>query len=79
MGAKIQVRGGMAKVEGVAALNGAPVMATDLRASASLVIAALLAKGRSEIRRVYHLDRGYESMEKKLVALGAAIKRTEAI
>ena len=75
MGAKIDLRGGMAKVEGVATLNGAPVMATDLRASASLVIAALAARGRSEIRRVYHLDRGYEAMEKKLVALGANISR----
>ncbi len=76
MGAKIELRGGMAKVVGVKMLTGAPVMATDLRASASLVIAALAARGRSEIRRVYHLDRGYEALEKKLVALGANITRT---
>ncbi len=75
MGAQIEVRGGMAKIEGVKMLSGAPVMATDLRASASLVIAALAAQGQSEIRRVYHLDRGYESIEKKLVLLGANIER----
>lgn len=78
MGAKIQVRsGGIAEVQGCAMLSGAPVMATDLRASASLVIAALAARGRSEIRRVYHLDRGYELIEKKLSKLGANIKRCQ--
>lgn len=75
MGAQITVKNGLAKVLGQNQLNGAPVMATDLRASASLVIAALCASGRSEIRRVYHLDRGYESLENKLTALGAKIKR----
>lgn len=76
MGAAIEMRMGMAKVTGVKKLSGAPVMATDLRASASLVIAALAAEGHSEIRRVYHLDRGYEGMDKKLSALGAKIVRT---
>ena len=56
-------------------LSRAQVMATDIRASASLVIAALCAEGKSEIRRVYHLDRGYEALEKKLTAIGATIKR----
>ncbi len=79
MGAKIDVKNGLARVEGVPSLSGAPVMATDLRASASLVIAALVAKGRSEIRRVYHLDRGYESIEKKLAGIGAHIAREQQI
>ncbi len=75
MGADIKVEKGVATVTGKESLTGAPVMATDLRASASLVIAALAAQGRSEIRRVYHLDRGYESLENKLEKLGASIKR----
>lgn len=75
MGADIHVKNGIATVVGVEKLNGAPVMATDLRASASLVVAALAAQGKSEIRRVYHLDRGYESIEKKLVGLSARITR----
>ena len=75
LGADIKVQGNAAVVSGVPHLLGAPVMATDLRASASLVIAALAAKGSSEISRVYHLDRGYEKMEEKLGALGARIKR----
>ncbi len=75
MGADISIEKGVATVTGKESLTGAPVMATDLRASASLVIAALAAQGRSEIRRVYHLDRGYESLEKKLEKLGASIKR----
>lgn len=79
MGADITVKNGLAKVVGQKTLTGAPVMATDLRASASLVIAALSATGRSEIRRVYHLDRGYESLENKLVLLGANIKREQQI
>lgn len=77
MGASIDVKNGIAKVSGREALRGAPVMATDLRASASLVIAALCAGGTSEIRRVYHLDRGYESLEKKLNQLGADIVRCQ--
>jgi UDP-N-acetylglucosamine 1-carboxyvinyltransferase len=75
MGADIKVQGNAAIVSGVKQLLGAPVMATDLRASASLVVAALAASGSSEISRVYHLDRGYEMMEEKLQALGARIKR----
>ncbi|GJL79142.1 MAG: UDP-N-acetylglucosamine 1-carboxyvinyltransferase [Nitrospinaceae bacterium] len=75
MGAKITLDGHTAIVEGVEQLCGAPLMATDLRASASLVLAALAAKGKSVISRVYHIDRGYEAMEKKLVQLGATIKR----
>jgi UDP-N-acetylglucosamine 1-carboxyvinyltransferase len=75
MGADIKVRGNAAVVQGVKNLFGAPVMATDLRASASLVVAALAAKGSSEISRVYHLDRGYENMEQKLQGIGARIKR----
>jgi UDP-N-acetylglucosamine 1-carboxyvinyltransferase len=77
MGAKIDVRGNTAHVTGVAGLSGASVMATDLRASASLVIAGLVASGETEIRRVYHLDRGYERIEARLGALGARIRRVK--
>jgi UDP-N-acetylglucosamine 1-carboxyvinyltransferase len=75
MGAQITVHGGSALVRGVPELKAAPVMATDLRASVSLVIAALAAKGRTELNRVYHLDRGYERLEQKLTAVGAEIER----
>ena len=75
MGARITVHGGSALVRGVRRLKGAPVMATDLRASVSLVLAALAAEGETEINRVYHLDRGYERLEEKLVACGAQIER----
>lgn len=75
LGANITVHGNTAIVKGVAALKGAPVMATDLRASISLVIAALAAEGETAISRVYHLDRGYSEIEKKLSACGAHIKR----
>jgi UDP-N-acetylglucosamine 1-carboxyvinyltransferase len=75
MGAEISVRGNTAIVNGVPSLSGASVMATDLRASASLVIAGLVAEGETEVRRVYHLDRGYERIEKKLAALGADVVR----
>jgi UDP-N-acetylglucosamine 1-carboxyvinyltransferase len=75
MGARIRREGGSAIIEGVRALCGAPVVASDLRASAALVMAGLVARGRTEIRRVYHLDRGYENIDKKLMALGASIKR----
>ncbi len=75
MGADITIQGGSAVVRGVPQLFGAQVMATDLRASASLILAALVAEGTTEISRVYHLDRGYESIEKKFSALGANIKR----
>ncbi|HXZ24723.1 MAG TPA: UDP-N-acetylglucosamine 1-carboxyvinyltransferase [Nitrospiria bacterium] len=75
MGAKIQVQGVHAKIQGVDRLSGAPVMASDLRASAGLVLAALVAEGESRIQRIYHLDRGYERMVEKLRGLGAAIER----
>jgi UDP-N-acetylglucosamine 1-carboxyvinyltransferase len=75
MGANIRVEGSIAKVKGIRALKGAPVMATDLRASASLVVAGLAAKGPTIIDRVYHIDRGYESIEEKLKVLGARIRR----
>ncbi|HBA42859.1 MAG TPA: UDP-N-acetylglucosamine 1-carboxyvinyltransferase [Alphaproteobacteria bacterium] len=75
MGANINLHGGTALVRGVKQLTGAPVMATDLRASVSLVIAGLIAKGETEINRVYHLDRGYERIEDKLSACGASIRR----
>ncbi len=77
MGADIEVEGRTAIVRGVAALSGAPVMASDLRASAGLVLAGLAAEGETVMSRVYHLDRGYAGFEKKLKALGADIKRVE--
>ena len=75
LGAHIQLDGERATIEGVSALKGAPVMATDLRASVSLVIAALAAEGETIVNRVYHLDRGFERLEDKLAACGAAIER----
>ncbi len=75
MGAEIRLEGNTAIIKGVPRLTAAPVMATDLRASASLVIAALVAEGRTEIERIYHIDRGYEAIEEKLQQLGARIKR----
>jgi hypothetical protein len=75
LGAKIQVDGKVALIEGVPRLSGATVMATDLRASASLVIAALVAEGQTVVDRIYHLDRGYDHMETKLRGLGADIER----
>jgi UDP-N-acetylglucosamine 1-carboxyvinyltransferase len=77
MGARIRKEGPSAVVSGVKELSGAPVMASDLRASAALVIAALSARGITEINRIYHIDRGYEQIEKKLNALGASIKRVD--
>jgi UDP-N-acetylglucosamine 1-carboxyvinyltransferase len=77
MGADIQISGNTAMVRGVPHLSGAPVMATDLRASASLVLAGLVARGTTEVQRVYHLDRGYDSLEAKFDALGAAIRRVK--
>jgi len=77
MGADIVIQGGSAVVRGVPALHGAQTMATDLRASASLLLAALVAEGTTEISRVYHIDRGYQSIEKKFSALGADIKRVK--
>jgi UDP-N-acetylglucosamine 1-carboxyvinyltransferase len=75
MGADITVSGTTAVVSGGAGLTGAPVMATDLRASASLILAGLAAKGTTEVSRVYHIDRGYESIEKKLAQLGGRLER----
>jgi len=78
MGARINVHGASAIVRGVGRLSGAPVMATDLRASVSLVLAGLAAQGETVVSRVYHLDRGYESVERKLAACGADIERVAA-
>ena len=75
LGADIRVEGHTAIVRGAAQLSGAPVMATDLRASASLILAGLVASGETTIDRIYHLDRGYENIEGKLGALGATIRR----
>jgi UDP-N-acetylglucosamine 1-carboxyvinyltransferase len=75
LGAAIEIEGNRAVIRGVGGYQGAPVMATDLRASASLVLAGLAAAGTTEVSRVYHLDRGYEAMERKLGALGARIRR----
>ena len=77
MGAEIRVEGRNAIVRGLANLTGAPVMATDLRASASLVLAGLAAEGTTEISRIYHLDRGYEKLDQKLTKLGAKIRRAQ--
>ena len=75
MGARIDVQGGTATVTGVERLKGAPVMATDLRASVSLILAGLAAEGETQVNRVYHLDRGYERVEEKLSGVGAKIER----
>jgi UDP-N-acetylglucosamine 1-carboxyvinyltransferase len=77
LGAKIQTDGKVAVVEGIDSLSGAIVMATDLRASASLVIAGLVAKGETIVDRIYHLDRGYDQMEEKLRGIGAHIERVK--
>ncbi len=78
LGANIRLDGNLAVIDGVKTLKGAPVMATDIRASSALIIAALMARGRTEILRVYHIDRGYESIEKRLRKLGAKIKRVSS-
>ena len=78
MGANIQLSGNTARIEGVKHLTAAPVMATDLRASASLVLAGLVAQGTTIVDRIYHIDRGYECIEEKLLQLGATIKRVAA-
>jgi len=75
MGADITISGNTALIRGVPALSAAPVMASDLRASASLILAGLVAKGGTEVNRVYHLDRGYEALDQKLAGLGAIIRR----
>jgi len=77
MGADVQVSGNIAIVKGAPKLSAAPVMATDLRASASLILAGLVAEGTTEVSRVYHLDRGYQSLEKKFADLGASITRVK--
>jgi UDP-N-acetylglucosamine 1-carboxyvinyltransferase len=77
MGARIKLEGASAIVQGVPRLMGAPVMASDLRASAALVLAALSAQGVSEVARIYHLDRGYDRMDEKLAQLGAEIYRAK--
>ena len=78
MGANVEVQGGLAKVHGVEKMKGAPVMATDLRASVSLILAGLAAEGETVVNRVYHLDRGYEHVERKLSAVGAQIERVSS-
>jgi UDP-N-acetylglucosamine 1-carboxyvinyltransferase len=75
MGAHIEIDGGYARVRGQTPLSGARVMATDLRASACLVLAALAASGTTVVDRIYHLDRGYETMELKLQSLGVQVER----
>jgi UDP-N-acetylglucosamine 1-carboxyvinyltransferase len=77
LGADISLQGNTAIVKGVERLQGATVMATDLRASAGLVIAGLVADGATTIERIYHLDRGYEALERKLAALGARVERIQ--
>jgi UDP-N-acetylglucosamine 1-carboxyvinyltransferase len=77
LGAEIEIEGPSAIVKGGRPLSGAPVMASDLRASAALVIAGLAAKGSTQVNRIYHLDRGYEQMDVKLQKLGARIQRVE--
>ena len=79
MGADITLHGGSAIVRGVPNLTGAPVMASDLRASASLVLAGLIAEGETVVRRIYHLDRGYERLEEKLAGVGAEIERVKDV
>ena len=77
MGAHIETKGNKAKIFGKSKLNGAELMATDLRASVSLVLAGLLASNKTVINRIYHLDRGYEKIEKKLSRCGAQIRRLQ--
>jgi UDP-N-acetylglucosamine 1-carboxyvinyltransferase len=77
LGADIRIDGNTAVVQGVARLQGATVMATDLRASAGLVIAGLVAAGETTVDRIYHLDRGYARLEEKLAALGARVRRVQ--
>ena len=75
MGAQVKLEGNTAITNGVERLTSAPLMATDLRASASLVLAGLVADGETEVDRIYHIDRGYETIEEKLAKLGARIRR----
>ena len=78
MGADISIEGRTAVIQGQPRLSGAPVMATDLRASACLVLAGLAARGETQVLRVYHIDRGYDRIEHKLAALGSRIRRIRA-
>jgi UDP-N-acetylglucosamine 1-carboxyvinyltransferase len=78
LGADIQLEGNTAIIKGVGHMSGAPLMATDLRASASLVLAGLVARGDTVVDRIYHIDRGYENIEEKLGGLGAHIRRLPA-
>jgi len=78
MGANIELQSNVAKIKGVNQLQSAQVMATDLRASAALVLAALVAHGETEIDRIYHIDRGYENIDKKLSLIGAQVERIES-
>jgi len=78
MGAEIELESATATVKGVSRMSGAPVMASDLRASAALVLAGLQAEGITEVNRVYHIDRGYELIDEKLNGLGAHIERVKA-
>jgi UDP-N-acetylglucosamine 1-carboxyvinyltransferase len=75
MGANIELDGDTARITGVEQLSGCPVMASDLRASAALVLAAINAKGTTEVHRLYHIDRGYEHLDDKLATLGAVMER----
>jgi UDP-N-acetylglucosamine 1-carboxyvinyltransferase len=75
MGANIDLQGATARIRGGLPLKGAPVMASDLRASAALVLAGLVAEGRTDVNRLYHIDRGYEHLDDKLAALGAHVER----
>jgi UDP-N-acetylglucosamine 1-carboxyvinyltransferase len=79
MGAQVELEGATAVIDGVDCLLGAPVMASDLRASAALVLAGLKADGVTEVSRVYHIDRGYEHLDEKLSELGAHIERVKAV
>jgi UDP-N-acetylglucosamine 1-carboxyvinyltransferase len=78
LGADVQIADNVAIIKGGKQLSGATVMSSDLRASASLILAALVAEGSSEVLRIYHLDRGYEAIEKKLIGLGASVKRVKS-
>ena len=78
MGANIRVEGKLAIIDGVPQLSGANVKATDLRAGAAMIIAGLMAEGTTEVRDVYHIDRGYENFENKFIALGGDIQRVQS-
>jgi UDP-N-acetylglucosamine 1-carboxyvinyltransferase len=78
LGSDIRIEGNTAIIKGVERLTGAPIMATDLRASASLVLAGLVAEGETTVDRIYHIDRGYENIEEKLGGLGAKIRRVSS-